>query len=70
MAGDINVSSGDTAQVPIYFFTELSGIYTITATLHTTDPFNTTHTVTRSWPSLRLAVRSVARGASSTAPTS
>ena len=44
--GNINVSSGDTAQVPIYFFTELSGIYTISATLHTTDPFNTTHTVT------------------------
>jgi hypothetical protein len=40
MDAGVSIPQGDTLLVPIRFFSEFSGVYTIDAVLHTTDPFN------------------------------
>ena len=42
MDAGVSIAQGDTAMVPIRFFSEFSGVYAIDATLYTTDPFNPT----------------------------
>ena len=39
-SGGIIVASGDTALVPITFYSELSGVYEVNLTITTSDPFN------------------------------
>ena len=42
MDAGVSIPAGDTALVPIRFFSELSGEYAIDVVLHTSDPFNPT----------------------------